>query len=208
MGLVRVGRMSNNFFEQIKLFLPKYLTPAQQTDLYKELKRHPNNDNYYLSSGFENDYLQGDSWKGFLAINFNTLEKKQVSGVIISNSCDIDPENNPVNRNILFSPIIKLSNYIKLLEQANKKNIDDIITSIKKQRTTNIFYLPAYGNKIEESIILLDNLHSHPLSHFIEHDKEKIVTLSQYAFYLFLIKLSIHFSRFQEGISRFDLEAA
>lgn len=32
----------------------------------------------------------------------------------------------------------------------------------------------------------------------------KLVTLSQQGFYMFLLKLSIHFCRFQENIARFD----
>lgn len=196
--------MSENIFEQIKLFLPKYLTPAQQGELYDELKRHPTNYNYYLSREFSDNYLQGDAWRGFVAIDFKTLEKKVVAGVIISNSCDVDPSNNPVNRKVLFSPLIKLSNYIRLLVEAGKADTENIVSSMRKQQTTNVFYLPPFGSKIEESIILLDNIYQHPLSDFVACEKEKIVTLSQYAFYIFLIKLSIHFSRFQEGVSRFN----
>lgn len=196
--------MTEEFFEQIKLFLPKYLTPSQQKDLYVELSSHQDNYNYYLPSCYEENFLQGDSWKGLVVVNFTTLEKKVVSGVIISNSCDNDPANNPVNRNILFSPLIKLSKYVNLLQQAGKQNIEDILQSIRKQKTTNIFYLPSFASLLEESIILLDDIHSHPLSHFIQCEKAKIVTLNQYAFYIFLIKLSIHFSRFQENIVRFS----
>jgi len=199
--------MSENFFEQIKLFLPKYLTPSEQRELYESLNRHPEAvDNFYLTPDFSSDFLQGDSWIGFVTINFETLEKKTVSGVIVSNSCDIDPRNNHFKRNILFSPLIKLSNYIRLLETSGRTDTDNIALSIKKQHVTNIFYLPKYGDSIDECIILLDNIYQHPLSDFITREKTKIITLSQYAFYIFLIKLSIHFSRFQENVNRFQLE--
>jgi hypothetical protein len=38
----------------------------------------------------------------------------------------------------------------------------------------------------------------------MELGTNKIFALTQSAFYLFLIKLSIHFTRFQEGVHRFS----
>ena len=117
----------NEIFEQIKSYLPSYLTPENKAELFSELKKFPNNFNYYLCPHKET-YLQGDAWRGFVAINFHTQESKMVSGVIISNSCDITPEN------------------------------------------------PS--------------------------TKERLFVLNQFGFYLFLIKLSIHFTRFQEDVNR------
>ena len=196
-----------DFFEQIRLFLPKYLTPEQQRELFHELKAFPDNFNYYLNNFFKDGYLQGDGWKGFVAINFHTLQKKTVSGVIISNSCDIDPQNqSTLARNVLFSPLIKLSKYIELLKRhrKNKNSIISQLNDIRHQRVTRLFYFPLHSGIGDESIIVLDNIQSNPLSYFHATEKSKIFTLSQYGFYLFLIKLSIHFSRFQENVQRFD----
>jgi uncharacterized protein (TIGR04255 family) len=52
-------------------------------------------------------------------------------------------------------------------------------------------------------IALLDNIHSIDLEQFLDLDPAKLLTLSQYGFYVFLVKLSIHFTRFQEGVLRF-----
>jgi hypothetical protein len=42
-----------------------------------------------------------------------------------------------------------------------------------------------------------------PLHAFSEDgERRKLVTLNQLGFYLFVLKLSIHFCRFAEGISR------
>jgi hypothetical protein len=54
----------------------------------------------------------------------------------------------------------------------------------------------------EDHIALLDDLHTLPLGMFQKADRPKLFTLSQVGFYLFVVKLSIHFCRFSEGISR------
>lgn len=198
--------MNQDFFEQIKLYLPKYLTPENQQLLYSELRTFPNNKNFYLSGKYPDNYLQGDGWTGFIAIGFETLKKKSVSGVIISNSCDIDPNNKRDRKpNILFAPLIRLSKFEELLQREGKKKDDlsAILSSLRRQEITSIFYLPEDSGPIRESLILLDDIHQQPLHNFHKVEKSKIFTLNQYAFYLFLIKLSIHFSRFNEGVNRF-----
>jgi hypothetical protein len=195
-------------FEQAKIFLPKYLTPAEQNRLFEELDSFPVNKNFYLGQKhFTQEMLQGDGWKGLIVINFQTVEKKPVSGIVLSNTCDISLENKrslPVG--ILFAPIIRLSKYIELLRQAgeSKQQIESRLHEVRRQHMTQIFYLPAYSDVIEESIVVLDNVHTHPRVDFREENNSKIFTLNQYAFYIFLMKLSIHFCRFQEKIARFD----
>jgi hypothetical protein len=116
-------------FEQIRTFLPKYLTPAEKDDLFEELKRFPENASFYFDrEDLRSELLQGDGWRGFVAIDFLTGNRKTISGVILSNSCDIDSVNVkafPVN--ILFAPIIKLDKYVKKL-QAEGKRDDQIIS--------------------------------------------------------------------------------
>jgi hypothetical protein len=197
-----------DFFEQVKLFLPKYLTPQQKSDLFAELSKFPDNMAFYLSNAIWNDQiLQGDGWRGFVAVNFATAERKTVAGVVISNSCDVTDENArdlPVN--ILFAPLIELTKLVDVLKTGGKSaaQINDILLAIKKQRVTSIFYLPERHGVWPESIILLDNIHAHPLQDFLQAQRTCLFTLNQYAFYLFLMKLSIHFARFQENVQRFD----
>ncbi|HJZ80973.1 MAG TPA: hypothetical protein VKD91_11530 [Pyrinomonadaceae bacterium] len=195
-------------FEQIKLFLPKYLTPAQTEELYSELKQFPTDKPFYLTrTDLEDELLQGDGWRGFVVINFFTGERRTVSGVIISNSCDIFTENErALETKILFAPLIKLSRYIEQLRAVGKseEQIRNIITDIRRQHITKIFYLPGIPERFEESIILFDDIHNHPLTHFVQQERTSIFTLNQVWFYIFLLKLSIHFSRFQEGVQRFE----
>jgi hypothetical protein len=125
--------------------------------------------------------------------------------VVISNSCDIDPANRRDRAlNILFSPLIALSKYVDLLRQVKSEaQITPVLTAIRDQKMTSIFHLPE-GVWGPEGIVLLDTIHAHPLDHFLAKNRARLFTLSQYAFYIFIMKLSIHFTRMQENVRRFD----
>jgi hypothetical protein len=105
---------------------------------------------------------------------------------------------------VLFAPLIKLSGFQQLLDQAGKseEQINSTMESIRRQTTTYIFYLPPISGTMDESIILLDDIYNQPLQDFLKTKENRLFTLNQYAFYILLIKLSIHFCRFQEGVSR------
>lgn len=71
------------------------------------------------------------------------------------------------------------------------------------QITTELFYLPRGSNLDDDYVALLDDIHTAPFPQFQrQKDKQKLFTLSQVGFYLFLFKLSIHFCRFHENIDR------
>jgi hypothetical protein len=152
------------------------------------------------------DLLQGDGWNGFVVVDFHTTEKKQVSGVVLSNSCDIDIQNPRVHQsNVLFAPLIRLSRFKERLRVAGKddQQVADALSAIQRQTTTYIFHLPEISGTLEASMILLDDIHAQPLSSFLQTKTSRLFVLSQYAFYLLLMKLSIHLSRFQEGVARY-----
>lgn len=199
--------MADFSLEEIAVFLPKYLSPREQAGLFDEIKRLPNAIAFYdRRRDLEADLLQGDGWRGLVAINFDSLERKSLSGVIISNSCDIDIANKrDISPNVLFAPIIRLSDFCALLERSGKsaEEIAARLDVIRSQRITSIFYLPKYDGVIDESLILLDDIHRHPLRDFVKVDRAKVFTLTQTAFYLFLIKLSVHFHRVNEGVHRY-----
>ena len=72
-----------------------------------------------------------------------------------------------------------------------------------KQVGANIFYLPSMSCGPDESIILLDGIHVQPMDMFTNDSRKRLFRLNQVAFYAFLLKLSIHFTRMQEGVKRF-----
>lgn len=215
----------NQHIEFIKTYLPKYLTPNQQDDLFSDIlkdfpySKDPNRVYFKIKEHLY--YFQGD---GIIDIPFSKLNKNDGSfdcifypGSILTNTCDILPANKRLDQPLIsFGAIFPLAKYISILEKRNfgEQSIKSFIESLKANRITNLFYLPEYMNKdkisMPESFIRFDLSTTLP-NDFIIGDKynmeyypngDRLYTFSNYGFYLFLIKLSIHFCRFREGVFR------
>jgi hypothetical protein len=97
---------------------------------------------------------------------------------------------------------------IKSHVDTGKRSIQAInshVSDIRKQYISHIFYLPKGGNLENDSMIFFDRINNYP-SDSIEGQElpdRRIFTLSDYGFYLFLFKLSVHFTRIRDGVSRF-----
>ncbi|NJW54857.1 hypothetical protein, partial [Salinimicrobium oceani] len=136
---------------------------------------------------------------------------KPAKSIILSNTCDIDPAN---KRNfpsrIVYAPIIELDKYRKTILSNSKKNpqqIESHIDASKKQEITQVFYVPSLGDKLKDSIVFLDRVCNLP-NEAVEREKvteRRVFTLSDYGSYLFLLKLSIHFTRIQDQVERKSL---
>lgn len=190
--------------------LPHYLCEETKTSLMTELKKFPDEMNYYLSESHSpSDYLQGDTWTPIEIIDYVSIRKVKTKGIIISNTCDVSHDNKrDVPARVCIAPIMRLSLIEKLLKEKNisPTTVNNKITAIKKQAVTNTFYLPRESIFDEDYVAFLDNIHSIPLKTFCNNTRmRKVVSLSQSGFYLFLVKLSIHFCRFNEGIDRYKL---
>ncbi len=197
--------MAHTLSEDIKNHLPPYLTPQQKEDLLEQIKNFPKI-NYYIHKDDE-ELLQGDGWSGFTVLDFFTCEKKQVKGIIFSNSCDIDIHNNrTLSVNVIFVPLVRLNKYLDLLKSSglSEEKISSKIEAIRQQKITSIMFFPKGGNLDDDYIANFDDIHSQPLRTFLSGKKVRVFTLSQSGFYMFLLKLSIHFCRFQEGVLRYD----
>ena len=192
-------------FDQVRLYLPQYLSPERQQDLWNELRSFPNNRSIYSTRDNDPECLQGDGWRGFVAINFHTLDRKTVSGLILSNSCDVSPANTRATTpSITFVPLMKLQRYLAVLEGngQSEQQRADVAASIRKQAVTSLMHLPAIPGQMEESLALFGDVRSQPLDHFMAGERSLIFRLSDFGFYLFLFKLSIHFTRMLEGVER------
>jgi hypothetical protein len=153
-----------------------------------------------------NGALQGDVWSGLRAIDYRTRDEKAVSGLIVSNSCDIDPSNNSARqRNVLFCPLIGLDQYFALLAGAGRSDeqISSTAETLRRQETTYALYLPAREGAFPEAIALLDDIQLCPLDVFDPDQLQLRARLSQLGFYILIIKLAIHFTRVGEGVRRF-----
>lgn len=198
--------------DKIQRHLPLYLNPEERGALFDEIRNFPDNIDQRIYTNyqgkFDNNILQGDGIDGQSIIFLPDTEVKSGRVFIISNTCDIDLTNPRITTpRVLYCPIIKYSKYKRLIEESKfyDKNqaINDHLDSVKKQRITNMFYLPKHGD-LEESIALLDAINNCSLakSKFNDLLQNRVFTLGNYGFYLFLIKLSIHLNRIEEKLDR------
>jgi hypothetical protein len=198
---------TNTLKEQI----PHYLSAEDQRLLVTELNAisRGGSAEFVLSAArdqFREQMLQGDGWRGFVLFSFETGERRSVAGLVLSNSCDIDP-NNPrdLPTKVTFAPLARLSTFVELLTASgiSSDRIASKVDSIKSQRTTNIFYLPAGSFLRHDYVIRFDDALSMPVSfHEKSSDRGKLFTLNNTGFYMLVLKLSIHFCRLQEKINR------
>lgn len=194
----------------IELFLPKYLSPENYKRLLQELDAFPNNiDKRMYTTSLASDVLyQGDGYNPFPYVELLHLEKgsKNVKGIILSNTCDISPENHRLyTSSILYAPIVEIEKYSNILLKngAAKEQLEGHLKAVRKQEVSSILYLPAIY-ELKESIVFFDRIMSIDNS-FIkreELEQNRIFSLSDYGFYLLLFKLSVHFSRIQEKVNR------
>ena len=197
--------------ESIQRHLPHYLTTEERGALHGALKdiSEGRSAEYLLSDyhdSFKGQMLQGDGWRGFELFEFKTGTRHLVPGIVLSNTCDVDP-NNPrdIPSKIIFSPLVPLTVYETKLRDAgvDDKRLANKMTSIKEQKITDTFYLPASGNLAEDHVIRFDDIHSMPMDvHSESQSSKKLFTLSNLGFYMLVLKLSIHFCRLQENINR------
>jgi hypothetical protein len=191
--------------DRIEEHIPKYLTPAEQAELVEQLRDFESRPFY--TKKYAKQVLQGDGWANLQIFNFLTGERAQIKGLIFSNSCDISIDNQrDIPPKIVFAPLVPLRAYEEKLAASGKLDtvrIESKLAAIRKQLVTSLLYLPKGGGLQEECIAILDDVHSMPRTAFFTSTRdEKLFTLSQMGFYLFVLKISIHFCRFQEGISR------
>ena len=199
-----------NILEDIKLYLPKYLSSESEKTLFEELSSFPENiDSRLYTSSLNNVDIvfQGDGFQGLLFINFPDTKIGNVPAMILSNTCDINPQNQRIFQpNIVYSPIFNLEKYRNgLLEEGfDQQRIEDHMASLKRQENTSIFYLPRGGSLEADSLVFFDRINSCPIDYLDqrENGKQKLFILSGYGHYLFLFKLSIHFTRVREGVDR------
>ena len=201
--------------EEIKKYLPQYLSASATVSLFEELKQFPSNIDqriYTESLKGESIIFQGDGLMGLLYVNLPDTTSKPLFGMIFSNTCDIDEKNDRLfDARISFAPIFNLNKYKRALIEkyvnSNKKTmhaIDSHINDIKKQNISQIFYLPKGSGLENDSIVFLDRINNLPSGYFSKNQilENKLFTLSDYGFYLFLFKLSVHFTRIRESVQR------
>jgi hypothetical protein len=201
--------------DEIRKYLPKYLSTGAQDDLIRELCTFPDNIDsrmYSMSLKNEESIFQGDGVQDLLVVNFPLTQIRKVPGMILSNTCDVDSDNKRLmEMRVVYAPILNLEKYKTILFAEHvqkgcktKKSIESHLKDIRKQYISHIFYLPKGGTLRNESIVFLDRLNNCSTSMLTSEQisTQRIFSLSDYGFYLFLFKLSVHFTRIREGVCR------
>lgn len=195
-----------------RVYLPKYLTPKEARDLWVELEQYPDKIGSFYEPPDQQDAraLQGDGWRGLVVVQFDTLKRRAIRGLIISNSCDFAPDNERyIPANVVFCPLLDLNRFAERLRAAGQeqRSIDQTLTAIRQQQVTSMFHLPEAAYGPEESVAFFDDIHTQPAASFFEAERTRLFRLSMKAFYVLLLKLSIHFCRFNERVPRLIIPA-
>lgn len=197
--------------EDIRLYLPKYLSPETEEKLFRDLRDFPANIDkrmYGFSGKSEQVIYQGDGINNLIVVSLPDHEPHHSRCMVISNTCDIDLENiRRFSSNIVYSPIIEIDKYCELMIRNgvyDNSSIRDHLSAIRRQLVTQIFYLPRGQLLQKEALVFFDRLVSCD-NRALNRGKlreTRLFSLSQYGWYLFLYKLSIHFTRIHERIDR------
>lgn len=197
-------------FEELKKYLPKYLSEESTKSLFKNLKSFPDNINKRFYGNVLDDeqiIFQGDGMRDLLVINLPNPKVELFPVMVISNTCDVTPENRRlIEPKILYCPILRISKYKDRLSHSkiDENRISQHMKEIKEQKISSIFYLPKGGGLPEDCIALLDSINNCKSS-FVDNEeiqKRRLFSLSNYGFYVLLFKLSIHFTRIREAVER------
>lgn len=202
----------SQWFEDFKIYLPKYLSAEGQTKLFSELSQFPNNIDgrlYTLRLLDEINIFQGDGLASLWVADLPNERIEKTRVMVLSNTCDISPDNKRLlGPRILYCPIISFPKYESLVRtQANLPpnfNPSGHCDAIRKQHNSSMFYLPKNDKLGEDAIAMLDRINNCDAQavDFDELITKRLFTLSDYGFYLFLFKLSLHLTRIREGVSR------
>lgn len=199
-------------FEELSKYLPQYLSAESKRELFRDLKDFPQNiidRKFYTSNPLEPSFLyQGDGIKDMLVINLPDQGARLHPAMVISNTCDMDL-NNPrfMPNRIVYAPIIKLSNYKRMLLvnfHIDVKRINSHIEDLKRQYISHFFFLPEGFGLPYDGIVMLDRINNCDRDQIDKYflDKNRMFILSNYGFYILLLKISIHFTRIRENIDR------
>lgn len=201
--------MELDIVNDISLYLPQYLSEDGLKELKAQLRDFSHGDEveYFANNVADKTFLlQGDCTIAPY-MNIPDTTNKEINVLIISNTCDMSLDNKRPNEcRIMYIPIIKLDKYENSLckRHISEETIKSHIDAIKQQIVSQIMYIPYNNNMGSEGVALFDRAISIPLNEDNANKllEKRLFTLSNFGFYLLLLKLSYHFTRVQEKINR------
>lgn len=196
--------------QDLKLYLPSYLSQGSDKELYDFLKNFPlkiSKKFYSIIADETKNIYQGDGIVDLPVIKFPDTEWRKQHCIVLSNTCDNSLDNARFfSSQIIYAPIFNLQKYRLILTKENyaKDRIDSHINSIREQKISSIFYLPKINDEYGESLVFLDRLFHAPskMINIEQLNEKRTFSLSNQGFYILLYKLSVHFSRIKERLDR------
>ncbi len=196
--------------EEIKKYLPQYLSDTSLQQLKEELTKFPTDGTkdtvYTCALSGANYLLQGDGIAEMSYLDFPNNKIAHVNAILLSNTCDMSTDNKRMNPcRIMYAPILNFAKYEeKLRKDFPTERANNHLKDIKAQQISQILYLPKGGKLQYDGIVFFDRAISIPLSEEAVKRmcNNKLFTLSNFGLYLFLFKMSFHFTRIQERIDR------
>lgn len=196
--------------EEIRNFLPTFLSQGSENAFLDEIKhflRYSENRSYYTQVLRGQPFIfQGDGLEGLLIIKLPDTTTNLGKGMILSNSCDINPLNERLfETSLCYVPILSLPAYLNALrKQFPEERVAAHERELRRQSITQIFFLPQGGKLANDAIVFLDRIIS-IANDTIDRSSlsdRRLFTLSDFGAWLFTLKLSIHFCRIRDKVDR------
>jgi hypothetical protein len=195
--------------EDIKKFLPQYLSAESAKKMFEQLSAFPTDgtkDSVYTSALRADKHLfQGDGIANVAYMDFPDQRVRKIKVMLFSNTCDMNMENQRLNPSrIMYAPLMNFEKYAAAVRRNFPDKADNHIQALKAQHVTQALYLPKGGGLEYDAIVFFDRVISLPLSQSLVDNMipNRVFTLSNFGFYLFLLKMSMHFTRIQEKVDR------
>lgn len=195
----------SELLEDFRQYLPSYLFEGAQRALFEELEGFPDNiDSRLFTTRLEREanIFQGDGITDILITDLPSETIKKARVMIMSNTCDTDPANtSPTPSRLIYCPIV---NFNAVERTIGTHSSASFLDSVRRQKVSTMFYLPLPHSLGGEGIALLDRTQNCDATVIKPEEiySRRLFTLSDYGFYLFIFKLSVHFTRIREGVMR------
>lgn len=192
----------------LNIYFPAYLTDKAKGKMSKLVRDFAarRSELPYFQDINTDLLLQGDCLEGVPLYNHLSSKLSERKVMVISNTCDIAPEN---KRNeaiqVTVAPILKFRGLkdVWRKEGASDERITAALDAIENQENTQYFYLPPSPLIDQKCAVSFARAQSMPIK-LINELKDPLakLSLSQAGFWLLTLKLSMHFCRLHEGVKR------
>jgi len=176
--------------------------------LVRGLSRMPNFDWLLTKPNRDLDRLQGDILANFPTVYLDPNEQvrsKRFTVMVLNNTCDL-----PNDRldNVSIAPLLdfrKLVEFEKSKGDRSEKCFDSYVSDVKRNETTELFYLPTVPGFSEGAIAYLHMVCSvsSKLYYDCVEQGHRLASFTQPGFYFFLMKITNHIARVEsDAVSR------